>query len=221
MDTKVYARRRPEGGFSLLEMMIVIGIISIAAGLSIPQVIGARRALRATSLVRELSGGLRDARQMALSRRRAITFQYDDATKQVNIIDHGTNADGLGISGVDVLTDGNYPDTTNSSVASTASLIASGLPAAEIKYGVPSDVPTAARTLGDKTTLTALTDERLNITFQPDGTIIGTTGVHSNVAFAIYNSVQPHGTAAAISILGATGRVKVWRYSDSAQKFVE
>jgi Tfp pilus assembly protein FimT len=203
-------------------MLIVIGIITVAAGISIPRMTGARRALRSTGVVRELAGGLREARQMALSRRRAVTFQYDDATKQVKIIDHGVNAEGLGISGVGVLTAGNYPNTTGSSVASTISLTASGLPAAEIAYGAPSVVPTAARTLGDKTTIsTTLTNQKLNITFQPDGTIIGTNKLPINVAFAIYNSVQPTETASAVSILGATGRIKAWRYSNSAQKYVE
>lgn len=220
MGARVY-ERRPESGFSLFEMLLVVGVIAIVAGISVPQMIGARRALRSTGIVRELTGGLREARQMALSRRRAVTFQYDDAAKQVKIIDHGVNAQGLGVSGVGVLTAGNYPNTTGSSVANTTPLTASGLPADEIAYGAPATVPTAAHTLGDKTTLKALTNQKLNITFQPDGTIVGTNNVPINVAFAVYNSVQPHETAAAVSILGATGRIKAWRYSDSAKKFIE
>jgi prepilin-type N-terminal cleavage/methylation domain-containing protein len=218
----VYDRQRREGGFSLFEMLIVVGVIAIAAGISIPQVIGARRLIRSAGVTHELSGALRDARQMAISRRRAVTFQYDDDTKRVNLIDHGVNTQGLGVSGPGVLTAGNYPYAAGSSVASTVMLGAGGATADEMAYGVPSTVPTAARTLGDKTTLSALTtDKKLNITFQPNGTIVGDNGLPRDFALAVYNSAQPHETAAAISILGATGRIKSWRYSESAQKFVE
>jgi Tfp pilus assembly protein FimT len=222
MDAKVCSRRRrSEGGFTLFEALIVIGIISIVAAVGIPQMTGARRLLRSSSVTRELIGGLRDARQLAISRRRAVTFQYDDDAKQVNIIDHGTDAQGVGISGTGVLTAGNYPNTARSSVASTTALTSSGLPAEEIAYGVPAGVPTGAKKLSDNVTLSTLTNNKLNVTFQPDGTIISAAGVTRDVALSIYNTEQPYETAAAISVLGATGRIKAWRYSGSANKYIE
>lgn len=223
MDVKVYTRRPGrERGFSILEMLIVVGIVSIVSAISIPQVIGARRIMRSAGVTNELTSALRDARQMSISRRRAVTFQYDDATKRVNLIDHGANTLGLGISGATVLSSDNYPYTPGSSVASTIMLGVGGTTASEMAYGVPSGTPTAAKTLPDKTALATLTTAKtLNITFQPNGTIVGTDGTASDFAFAVYNSVQPHETATAVSILGATGRIKSWRYSESAQKFVE
>jgi prepilin-type N-terminal cleavage/methylation domain-containing protein len=222
MDAKVYARRRnSQGGFTLFETLTVIGVIAIVSAITIPQVVGARRLLRAAGVTQELAGGLRDARQMAITRRRAVTFQYDDDAKQVKIIDHGINAQTLGVSGASILTASGYPDTTGSSVVSTVSLATGSLPVSEIAYGVPAGVPTQASTLPDKTTLTTLTNSKLNITFQPDGTVMSSSGATSDFAFAIYNSVMPQETAAAVSILGATGRIKSWRYSKSAQKFVE
>jgi type II secretory pathway pseudopilin PulG len=205
-------------------MLLVIGIMAIAAAFSIPQVIGARRLIRSSGVTRELISGLRDARQMAVTRRRAVTFQFDTATQQVNIIDHGVNVDGMGVSGISVLTDGSYPNTPGSSVARTVSLTESGLPASEIGFGVPAGVSTQSGKLGDNTTIVAassLTSNKLNITFEPDGTIINTTGTTKDVAFSIYNTVDPHDTAAAVSILGATGRIKAWRYSASVDKFIE
>lgn len=222
MSHKVCPRGRPtERGFTLTEMVVVVGAIAIIAAIGIPQVVGARRMIRSVGLTREITGALRDARQMAISHRRAITFQYDDDAKAVTLIDHGITAQGLGKSGVSVLTDGNYPYSTGSSVASTISLTSGGLPASEIGYGLPTGVVLNANKLSDNTTLVALTGHRLNITFQPDGTIIDKTGTARDFAFIIYNTVKPKETAAAVSILGVTGRIKAWRYSESVQKFLE
>lgn len=213
-------RRRSERGFTIAEMVMVTAVVAIMATICIPQVLSARRLVRAAGVVKDLAGGLRDARQMAITRRRAVTFQYDDATKTVKIIDHGVNATGLGNSGTTVL-EGNYPNTTGSTVADTMTLTTSGLPASEIKYGPPPDATSLASTLDDKIVLNTLTNQKLNITFQPDGSVIGLTGLPKDSAIAIYSSSAPKDTAAAISILGATGRIKTWRYSSSAKKFVE
>lgn len=222
MSHKVCPRGRlTERGFTLTEMVIVVGAIAIIAAIGIPQVVGARRMIRSVGLTREMAGGLRDARQMAISRRRAVTFQYDDDAKVVKLIDHGVNDQGLGKSGITVLTAGNYPYSTGSTVASTMMLTAGGLPASEIGYGLPTGVVLNANKLSDNTTLVELSDHRLNITFQPDGTIIDNTGKPRDFAFIIYNKVKPKETAAAISILGITGRIKAWRYSESVQKFLE
>jgi type II secretory pathway pseudopilin PulG len=213
--------RRPERGFTVAQMVIVVGIIAIIAAIGLPQVIGARRLIRSAGVTREVVGGLRDARQMAISQRRAVTFQYDDDTKNVRLINHGADAGGVGISGVGVLNDGSYPDTAGSSVVSSVALTSNGLPASEIGYGVPSVVGTAAYRLTDNTTLVTPTEHKLNITFQPDGTIIDSTGAPHDFAFAFYNTASPRETAAAVSVLGATGRIKAWRYSTSVDKFLE
>ncbi len=214
-------RRRSERGAGLLDIVVALALASVIAGVSIPQVIATRRLIRAGGLTQELVGGLRDARQMAISRRRAITFQYDDAAKQVRLIDHGVNAQGFGNSGPTVLASGSYPNTPGSSYTSTTTLTTGGLTSAEIKYGAPSDIPAAASTLPDKVKVNALTNQRLNITFQPDGTVVDANNLPRDFALAIYNPVKSHDTATAISILGATGRIKAWRYSDSVNKFVD
>jgi prepilin-type N-terminal cleavage/methylation domain-containing protein len=214
-------RHRSARGFSINELMITTAIIVILSAISLPQLVGSRRILRSASITHELISELRNARQLATSRRRAITFQYDDATKQVNIIDHGTDAQGIGVSGKGVLSDPNYPNTAGSSVVHTFSLTSSGIPAGEIAYGIPSGVAMNANKLTDNTTVSALTNQKLNITFQPDETIISSAGVTCDFAFSIYNTAQPRETAVAVSILGATGRIKAWRYSSSADKFVE
>jgi hypothetical protein len=73
--------------------------------------------------------------------------------------------------------------------------------------------------------MTALVNNRLNITFQRDGSVIDATGTASDrnpqdQALFIYNSQAAAATASAISVLGASGRVKIWRY-DNVSKYAE
>ncbi|HEV7890789.1 MAG TPA: prepilin-type N-terminal cleavage/methylation domain-containing protein [Pyrinomonadaceae bacterium] len=222
MTRHIYSPHRSAKGFTVIELVIVIAIIFIMTAISVQQAVGSRRLLRSAAITREVVSALRDARQIAISQRRAITFQYDDTKKQINIINHGADVDGVGISGTDLLVDSKYPNTTGSSVERTYQLASSsGIPASEIAYGLPSGAATSAGTLGDKTALTALTNQKLNVTFQPDGSVVSSTGATLDVALFIYNAAKPKETAMAISVLGGTGRIKAWRYSSGADKYVE
>ena len=214
-------RHRSAKGFTVIELVVVVAIIAILGAVSVQQMASSRRLIRSAAVTRELVGALRDARQMAVSQRRAITFQYDDSKKQINIINHGADAQGVGVSGTLVLSAANYPNTTGSSVERIYSLASSGIPASDIAYGLPSGLGTSVGTLTDKTTLSTLTSQKLNITFQPDGSIVDSAGATKDFALFIYNASKPTDTASAVSVLGGTGRIKAWRYSSGAGKYVE
>lgn len=222
MTGRVHPRRHCSAkGFTVIELVVVIAIIAVLAGVSVQQLIGSRRLIRSAAVSREIVGALRDARQMAVSQRRAITFRYDDSKKQIDIINHGADANGVGVSGLGVLTATNYPNTTGSSIDRTYQLVSTGIPASDIAYGMPSGTASGSGTLGDKTTMTTLTSQKINITFQPDGSVINDNGTTRDVALFIYNAAKPLDTAMAISVLGGTGRIKAWRYSKGASKYVE
>jgi prepilin-type N-terminal cleavage/methylation domain-containing protein len=223
MTGRVHSRRQrcSARGFTLLELVIVLTIVTILGAISVQQLIGSRRLLRSTAITREVASALRDARQLAISQRRAITFQYDDTKKQINIINHGADADSVGISGISVLTASNYPNTAGSSVERTYQLASTGIPTSDIAYGMPSGAASGSNTLDDKTVLTALVSSKLNVTFQPDGSVVNSAGATRDVAFFVYNAAKPLETAMAVSVLGGTGRIKAWRYSKGAGKYVE
>jgi Tfp pilus assembly protein FimT len=169
--------------------------------------------VRSASLPREIASQLRFARQQAMSQRQAFTFVYDDITKQVSIVDHQT-------TGASVLTASGYPNTTGSVITLDAPIGGgAGLSTAEITFGAPFGV--TATTLDDTSTPTALVTNKLTVTFQPDGTVVDSNGNPTNRTLFFYNNKIPNQTAFAISVLGSAGRVKIWRYTPSASKYVE
>ena len=216
--------RQSTSGFSLLELLIVVAITAVMTAVAIPQMIAQRRLTRSTAVTRQIATQIRYARQLSMSQRDAITFQYDDTNKQIKIIDHNNNQPtnvACNLTGTAVLTAVNYPMTACAVVATTIPLATDGLISSELSYGIPTTpvLPTAA--LGDGISKTNLIGANLNITFQPDGRVLDSSGNPANTAMYIYNTVQPQATASAISIVGGSGRVKIWRYSSSANVYAE
>lgn len=187
-------------GFSLPEITVVVLVLAILTVLALPQIMSSKRLFRFSGLQRQVTASLRDARQAAMSQRTPITVRYDDTAKR--LITYGG---GFGIK--------------NDAKNLIYEMSGSGLEASEIRYGRPLGVsPTA---LSDSSNLTDLVDDAVEITFQPDGSVVDAGRNPVNKALFFYNSKHSQETAFAVSVLGAGGRVKVWRYSSGARVYVE
>jgi prepilin-type N-terminal cleavage/methylation domain-containing protein len=211
---------RKASGFSLLEMMIVLTVAGILSAIAIPQMIASRRLTRSVAVTREIGTQLRLARQLAMSTRKAYTFVYDDVAKDLRVI-------GPIDTGIVPLNDAAYPNNpatpTNplgSRVQAVSALGQQGLFGADIVYG---KLPAAlAVPLVDGANVTPLVNNKLCITFQPDGSVINrVTGFPESRAMFFYNNRAAPDTASAISVLGASGRIKVWRYNPNGNIYSE
>lgn len=193
-------RARRQKGFSLPELMIVLLVAAIILVLALPQIMSSRRLFRFSGLQRIVATSLREARQEAMSQRKPVTFRYDNAGKR--LITYGGDF-------------GAFGDMKNRSVE----LAGSGVEQNDIIYGRPSGVPTAA--LGDTTNQTNLSSNAVEITFQSDGSVLDASNNPQNSALFFYHDKYRLDTAFGVSVLGAGGRIKVWRYSKGVNQYVE
>jgi Tfp pilus assembly protein FimT len=196
-----------DSGFSITETLIVMTVLVIIGVVALPQVISSRRLLRFAGLSREISSQIRFTRQQAISQRQVFRLRYDNVNKQLVIIDNqerGTVANPLA------------NNTANDVIVKTIPLASTGVPATEIVYGRPTGAPSS---LSDGSSMTALTNNQVEIIFQPDGSILDANGNPSSAALFLYDSKAPDSTAIAISVIGAGGRVKTWRYNKNANTF--
>jgi prepilin-type N-terminal cleavage/methylation domain-containing protein len=191
---------RRQKGFSLPELVVVLLVVAILLVLAMPQIISSRRLFRFSGFQRQIATSLREARQEAMSQRKPVTFRYDNTSKY--IITYGGDFGALG-------------DAKNVVVPLTGS----GVETDDLKYGRPTGVPTSA--LSDTTNLTSLSSNAVEITFQPDGSVIDASNNPQNQALFFYHDKYRLDTAFAVSILGAGGRIKVWRYSRGVNSYVE
>ena len=189
-----------QNGFSLPELVIVLLVAAIILVLALPQIISSRRLFRFAGLQRQVAASLRDARQEAMSQRKPVTFRYQHNKKQIIIYGGSFGAYGDQKNIVHEMTD-------------------SGLDQNDVKYGRPGGVSTAA--LGDGTNLTAVSNNMVEITFQPDGSVVDASNNPQNKALFFYHDKHRKETAFAISVLGAGGRAKLWRYSTGVNMYVE
>ena len=187
-------------GFSLPELVIALLVVAIILVLALPHIISSRRLSRFSGLQRQVVASLRDTHQEAMSQRKPITFRYQNNKKQIIIYGGSFGA---------------YGDQKNI----VHEMADSGLEKNDIKYGRPSGVSNLA--LEDGTNLTALSDNIVEITFQPDGSVVDASNNPQNNALFFYHAKHRKETAFAVSILGAGGRAKLWRYSKGVNQYVE
>lgn len=186
-------------GFSLPELIVVLLILSILVVLALPQMIASRRSFRFAGVQREIASTLSQARQEAMTQNLPVSFQYDDVNKKISI--NGGKFGALG-------------DAKNQFVE----LSGSGLELNDIVYGRPSGATTAA--LADTTNMTALVAGSAAMTFYSDGSVLDSAKLPQNNALFFYNRKYPD-SAFAISVLGAGGRIKIWRYNKQTNSYVE
>ena len=102
-------------GFSLVELMIVVGLIAVLGGMTVPQIVAGMRQYSVISASQQVVSTIRSARVQAVGRNSRVRVRFDEAAGEFQseiwngaawVVLSGVNqlADGLSFDGpVDIL----------------------------------------------------------------------------------------------------------------------
>lgn len=178
-------------GFSVIETMLVVGIMGTLAGMAALQIGNARPALKGDSAMRVIVAQMRTARELAITQRRYMRVSFTAPNK------------------VEILRE-EVPGPSTTSVGST--ILEGG-----VGYGLVSGVPDTPDAFGATSAISFGTV--VNIKFTPDGTLVNQDGsmVNGSVFLSLSNLQQ---SARAVTVLGSTGRIRGYRWDGRNWKLV-
>lgn len=92
MRNRFHKAGSTESGLSLTELLIVLTIIGIMAGISLPYMVNFKKAYKSEDQALQVVDLMREANQLAIARRRTIRFEIDFTDNYAQIIDENNAA---------------------------------------------------------------------------------------------------------------------------------
>jgi len=194
-----------QAGYSLVELMIVTGILAVVTGMAVIQIGSTREGLNGDGAMRVVVSQMNQAKQLAITQRRnmVVTFANDNSVQIIREEVPGPATTtlssvpfegGLTMLKINALGDPPAPE----------------LPAPAGSALLPSVTASTAVRFGATTTAAR---------FSPEGTFIDQDGnaLNGTLFVALTNQVM---SARAITIFGSTGRIRAFRWDGSSWKVV-
>jgi prepilin-type N-terminal cleavage/methylation domain-containing protein len=190
-------RQRRMRGFSLLEMMAVLGIAMIAAAISFMTLQPTLKGSRVTIAYNLTLSALRQARDISVAQRQDYYVTFSNAA---------------------------IPNTITITQGGTGQVVRSYTLPTDVAYVVVNGIPTAAGTTPDGFGLGNIAiDFDVNVAggnnnvvyFYPDGSVKDGLGYTNNGVIYIARAGELY-SSHAITVWGATGRIRGWRLYNNA-----
>jgi prepilin-type N-terminal cleavage/methylation domain-containing protein len=201
-------RRHAERGMSLIELLLVMGIMGVVTAMAVVQTGPARNNARGDAAMRIVLAQLNQARELAISQRRYIRVTFDVALNQLIVVREDTAAATTTLSSIGF--------EGGAALSPVASIPALDTPDAFGKTLSPSfkSVNGVFQSFSsDNATGTQLAK------FAPDGTLVDWNGRVTNGTVFIGVTNVPTASRA-VTVLGSTGRVRAFRWTGSAWRVV-
>ena len=181
---------RDQAGMSLIEMMVVVGIVGIMTSMAIVQIANSRVALKGDGGMRVVLSHVNTARELAISQRRYMRLNFI-APNLVQVI---------------------REDTTTTTTILYSVVLEGG-----VTFTVPTMVPLTDTPDGPSNGGVASANginfgAVTNVKFAPDGTLVNQDGLTTNGTICLQIPASPL-SARAVTVLGSTGRVRGYRWN--------
>lgn len=182
------ARRRSEAGVSLIELLITIAVFAIVAGMAATIMINVMPSVHADSSMELVVSTLQQAHQAAISQRRNFLVTF------------------IGTNEIKVQRE-ELPPGSGTLTTVSDNLLGNG-----VTYTLVTGVPDTPDGFGNSKAITFTSNE---IVFMSDGTAVDTSNNLLNGTVFMAIGTNP-ATARGVTVMGATSRVKGYRYNGSA-----
>jgi prepilin-type N-terminal cleavage/methylation domain-containing protein len=191
--TRVASSNEPSSarGFSVIELVVVVGIIGVVSGLTVQQLVSVRPWLTGDGAMRVVLGQIRTARELAITQRRYMRVTFTDPNI-VQIIREEVPGPATTVLSSTVLEGG-----------VTYSLF-NGVPDTPDAFGINAAIDFGAA---------------VNIKFNPDGLLVNEVGASTNGSVFLARPSENR-SVRAITVLGSTGRIRGYRWDGSAWRIV-
>ena len=87
MEHRLLKKQRTHSGFSVIELIVVLGIIALLSAISLPYIYNYKKLYKSEDQSLKVIDLMREAGQLALTRRRTMRFEIDLTDNAVLIID--------------------------------------------------------------------------------------------------------------------------------------
>jgi Tfp pilus assembly protein FimT len=178
-------RHNSEQGFSLLEMIVVVGVTMIGLAMAVIQTSSLLPNLKANSAMDQLSSQLRAARDTAMTQRRQVEVQFV-GNNQLTV----TVVEPVGVS----------PATTITLGGGAQFMLFAGLPDTPMAFGNQ-----AATYFG------GVSGGPVGMQFMTTGALVDANG--NPISGTVFLGIPgPTTTPRAVTVLGATGRIREYHW---------
>jgi prepilin-type N-terminal cleavage/methylation domain-containing protein len=201
--------RRRSSGFSVIELIVVMSIIAIMVVMSVPYLINYRKVLLSDDQAMRVMDLMREANQLALTRRRTVRFQIDLTQNAALIIDENGSTQGSLIKKV--------------RLEPVQEVRMDVIPSGVLRPNPPNyaNAAYAVDGLGHKEGATTVIGNNVWMArFRRDGSVVdaGNNLLSANLYVwppTSFNSLTPRNSkeVRAITIFGGSGAVRYWKYS--------
>jgi type II secretory pathway pseudopilin PulG len=208
------ARKGATGGFSLVELLVVVVIMMILSAISIPYIYNYKKLYKSEDQALKVMDLMREAGQLALTRRRTMRLEIDWTDKMLLIIDeNGAGAgDDLEIKAIPLANEGEI----------RMDQIPTGLTAPNPP--TYSDAVFAADTIGHLRGGATVTGNNVwAARFKRDGSVVNAAETPVSANLYIWapltggsDSPRNNKEVRAITIFGGTGAVRYWKHDGAA-----
>lgn len=208
MRIGLFKKRRSESGFSIIELVIVLVIIAILSAISLPYIYSYKKLYKSEDQSLKVMDLMREAAQLALTRRRTMRLEIDLTANALLIIDENGAAPNTLIKSIPL----ELPREVRMDI----------IPAGVVKPNPPNytDAAYSADATGHLVGgATVVGNTVWAVRFKSDGSAVNAAGIPISANIYVWppvtvGSTTPRNTKEirAITMFGGSGAIRYWKY---------